>query len=171
MTLSSSVHAEFMLSRSGGPRSRKPYTGLQTTGRPAACLAVVATLLVTWLSLSQLAQLISPLEKVSPGEVIRASGWHSVIDGTERNIESHLPRWRGTDVQLHSTETAPGALLDPASDGQIFTTSPNEAMHTGGLEASRPQVISKPTAVAARSKDDAATRPAPAQCNIAPHTE
>ncbi len=105
-----------MLSRSGGPRSRKPPTGLQATGRPAACLAVAATLLVTWISLSQLAHLISPLEKVSAGEVIRASGWHSVIDETERNLESHLPRWRGVDTQPLSTGSAQaGALLLPAA--------------------------------------------------------
>ena len=105
-----------MLSRSGGPRGRKPQSGLQATGRPVACLAVAATLLVTWISLSQLSHLISPDEKVSAGEVIRASDWHSVIDGTERNIESHLPRWRGVDTQLLSTRPAPGALPSPAAE-------------------------------------------------------
>ena len=87
-----------MLSRGGGPRNRKPHAGLQTSGKQATCLALVAMLIVTWTSLRQLVHLISPRQNVSAGEVIRASGWHSVLDETERNIGSHLPRWRGADA-------------------------------------------------------------------------
>ena len=99
-----------MLSRGGGPRNRKPHAGVQTNGKQATCLAMVATLIVSCISLRQLAHLISPQQTVSAREVVGGSGWQSVLGETERNIESHLPRWRGAD-----------ALLVGAKPGKTFT--------------------------------------------------
>ena len=86
-----------MLSRGGGPRNRK-HAGLQTNGKQATCLVLVAMFIVTCISLRQLAHLISPQQTVSAREVIGGSGWHSVLDETERNFGSHLPRWLNADA-------------------------------------------------------------------------
>ena len=103
-TIISLVSADVMLSRGVGPRTRKAHAGLLTNCKQATCLALVAMLIVSWMSLRQLARLTSPQRNGSAGEVIRGSGWHSVLDEAERNIGSHLPRWRGADVLPVSLE-------------------------------------------------------------------